>query len=239
MRNWSRFLTSFLFVFFALILPILFLCHTDAEAVRIGFFGGLNIANQGGDFNKLGEEIEAELENQTGVAWTVEKKAELGPGFGAFVYLPATPTLGVQIEGQYMRRGCKFELSSSGAGSGDAKFHLDYIEFPVLLRISPPMTGASHFFFVAGPVIGFKTSANLEVSSEGQSVSGDVSEGFKSQTFGALGGIGWETGVGATASLMLQARYYLGLTNVIDAPDFSSKASGFGIFAGLEFSLLP
>jgi hypothetical protein len=239
MRKWTGFWSSFLFAFLVLTVPILVLCHADAEAVRIGFFGGLNIANQGGDFNRLGEEIEAELETQTGVAWTVEKKAELGPGGGAFVYLPATPTLGIQLEGQYMRRGCKFDLSSAGAGSGDAKFHLDYIEFPVLLRISPAVSGASHFFLVAGPVLGFKTSANLEVSSGGQSVSGDIGEDFKSQTLGALGGIGWETGVGATASLMIQARYYLGLTNVIDDPDYSSKASGFGIFAGLEFALLP
>ena len=138
-----------------------------------------------------------------------------------------------------MRRGSKFDLTSAGMGSGDAKFKLDYIEFPVLLRVSPAVSGASHFFFVVGPVLGFKTSANLEVSSGGQSASGDIGQGFKSQTLGALGGIGWEAGVGSTASLMIQARYYLGLTNVIDDPNYSSKASDFGIFAGLEFSLVP
>jgi len=33
--------------------------------------------------------------------------------------------------------------------------------------------------------------------------------------------------------------YYLGLTNLIDLPDSSSKASGFGIFAGPEFPSSP
>lgn len=239
MRKRTGLWTSFPFLVLLMTLPILVTSHANAEAARIGFFGGVNIANMGGDFDKLGEAIEAGLEADTGVAWTVEKKALVGPGFGAFVYLPATPTLGIQLEGQYMRRGSKFDLSSAGAGSGDAKFKLDYLEFPLLLRVSPAVSGASHFFFVVGPVLGFKTSSNMEVSSAGQSASVDIGEGFKSQTLGALGGIGWETGVGATASLMIQARYYLGLTNAIDDPDLSSKAGDFGIFAGLEFALVP
>lgn len=150
--------------------------------------------------------------------------------------LPASPTLGVQFEGQYVQRGVGFDFAN-GAQSADTAFKLDYIELPILLRMSPDPAGKTRAVFLVGPVIGFKVGADFEASVAGGSTSVDVGDGFASTTFGAIGGIGLNLQTGTDSSLMLQGRYYLGLANALDDEVFTSKSGDFGVYAGMEFAL--
>lgn len=207
----------------------------DATAQnRWGLFGGVNIANMGGDMDEFGDDLAAGLEDQLGGDWTSSKRSTTGLGFGAYYFLPTSPTLGVQFEGQYIRRGVGFDISNTDIDV-DTTFKIDYFEIPVLLRISPGTGQSARVVFLVGPVIGFKTGADLAVSALGEEASTDVGEGFKSTAFGAIGGVGLS--VGNTTTFMLQARYYLGLSNTLDDDTMSSKSGDFGVFAGVEFPI--
>jgi hypothetical protein len=203
---------------------------------RFGFFGGLNIANMGGDMDDAGDQIAAELEAEFGGDWTADKGSKNGLGFGAYYFVPRSPTLGFQIEAQYIRRGVKFDITSGG-DEAEASLKLDYFEIPLLLRISPGAESDARLVFLVGPVIGFKTGADMEVEAEGESMSNDLGDEFKSTTFGAIGGVGLTVETGENSAFLLQGRYYLGLSNALDDEDFSSKSGDFGFFAGLEFGL--
>ncbi len=199
---------------------------------RFGFFGGLNIANMGGDMDAIGDDLADEI----GGSWSAAKGSKTGIGFGGYYCLSLSPTLGLQIEGQYMNRGVAFDLSGPGV-SGEAKLKLNYFEIPVLLRLSPGPGMDGRLVILAGPVFGFNSTADFEVESGGLSGTTDMSDDIKSTTFGALLGIGFNVAMGETSAFLVQARYYLGLANALDDPDLSSKSGDIGFFAGLEFGL--
>jgi hypothetical protein len=205
----------------------------DAAAEgRFGFFGGLNIANMGGDMDFIGDGLAAGL----GESWSATKGSKTGIGFGGYYCLALSPTLGLQIEGQYMNRGVAFDLSGPGQ-SGEAKLKLNYFEIPVLLRLSPGPGMDGRLVFLAGPVFGFNSTADFDVEIGDSSETIDVSDDIKSTTFGALIGVGFNVAMGETSAFLVQARYYLGLANALDDPDLSSKSGDIGFFAGLEFGL--
>jgi hypothetical protein len=203
---------------------------------RFGFFGGLNFANMGGDMDHIGNGLAADLADQFGGSWSASKGSKTGIGFGGYYYLSLSPTLGMQIEGQYMNRGVAFDLTGPGE-SGEARLKLNYFELPVLLRLSPGPGMDGRLVFLAGPVFGFNSTTDLEVKAGGSSTTTDVSDQFKSTTFGALIGVGFNVAMGETSAFLVQARYYLGLANALDDLDLSSKSGDFGFFAGLEFGL--
>ena len=210
---------------------------------RAGFFVGLNFAGQGGDMEMLGTAMADEIGLELGGEWGSSTGTIQGLGLGGFYTVQTSPTFGVQIEGQYIRRGSKIDLTGSnvpGAPSSvtvESEFQLNYVEFPVLARFSPSPEAKFRLLLLAGPVIGFKTGANLEVSLLGQSESESISEGYASVTMGLLGGLGFSAQVGQTTFLSVQARYYQGLTNPIDDDVLEAKSGDFGIFAGMEFLL--
>ena len=221
-----------------LALGVLMLAVPDQAAAQAkwGFLAGANFANMGGDMEQIGDEFAAELEFVLGGDWTASKGTSTGLGLGAYYVVPASPTVSVQIEGQYVQRGVGFDFSD-GTQTADTAFKLKYIELPILLRFSPAPDKTTRAVFLVGPVIGFKTGADFEASGAGGSSSVDVSEGFASPTFGALGGVGLSLQTGQASSLLVQARYYLGLANALDDEEYSSKASDFGLYVGMEFAL--
>jgi hypothetical protein len=220
-----------------LLVAMTFAAVGDAVAEgRFGFFGGLNIANMGGDMEDLGNALAAELEDEIEIDVSVEKTSKTGLGFGAYYFHPLSPTLGFQLEGQYIRRGVKLEFSGTGM-EVDSSLKLDYIEFPMLLRLSPGPGNDMRPVFFVGPVIGFNAKAEYEFEGEGMSETEDVKDEFKSTTFGALLGAGLSVTMNEKSTFLLQARYYLGLSNAVDDDEYSSKAGDFGFFVGMEFGM--
>jgi hypothetical protein len=207
---------------------------------RLGFFGGLNIANESGDLDVLSADLAVLLADEFGGDWASETGSIQGLGFGAYLLIQRSPTFGVQIEAQYIQRGAKIDFTGnvmSESVTAETEFQLDYLEIPLLARFSPSPGANFRPLLVVGPVIGFKTGANMEMTIEGQSASVDISDGYKSTVFGLLGGVGFTAGLGQSTHLVVQGRYYLGLTNAIDDDTYSVKASDLGFFAGLEFAL--
>ncbi len=207
-----------------------------AAQARWGFLGGANFASMGQDMEQLGDDFATELEFLLGGDWSATKTSSTGLGLGAYYVLPSSPTLSVQFEAQYVQRGVGFDFAS-GAQTADTAFKLDYIEIPILLRLSPNPASTTRAVFLVGPVIGFNVGADFEASGAGGSSSVDVSEGFATTTFGAIGGLGLNVQTGGTSSLLLQARYYLGLANALDDEVYTSKSGDFGVYVGMEFAL--
>ena len=238
-----RFPSRHILVFFVLLIVSLMAISAQAQekpANRAGFFVGSNFANQGGDMDKAGQLLADGLESEIGGSWSSSKSANMGWGLGGFYTIQTSPTFGVQIEGQYIRRGTKLDLKGStdfGSVTLETEFQLNYFEIPVLARFSPSPEAKFRPVFMVGPVIGFKTGANLNMSAEGESESESISEGYTSTTVGLLGSIGFSAQVGETSYLTAQARYYQGLTNPLDDDEFEAKSGDFGIFVGMEFLL--
>lgn len=209
--------------------------RADAQS-KWGFLAGANFANMGGDMEQIGDDFAAELEFLLGGDWSASKGTSTGLGLGVYYVVPASPTVSVQIEGQYVQRGVGFDFSDSNQ-TADTAFKLKYIELPILLRYCPNPDSTTRAVFLVGPVLGFGVGADFEASGAGGSSSVDVSDGFAALTFGALGGVGLSLQTGQTSSLLLQARYYLGLSNALDDEEYSSKAGDFGVYVGMEFGL--
>jgi hypothetical protein len=215
--------------------------HAAADN-RGGFYLGLNFANQGGDMEQVGRDLGRELEAEIGGNWATSKGSITGLGLGGYYLIEHTPTVGFQVEAQYIRRGTKLTLDGTGIPAAvppnvsmDALFKIDYLEVPLLVRFSPSPEAKFRPIFLLGPVIGLKVGANLEMKANGLSESNDISDGYKSLNLGFLGGVGFAARVGETSSLVVQARYFLGMSNTLDDAVYEASSQDFGIFAGMEF----
>ena len=86
--------------------------------------------------------------------------------------------------------------------------------------------------FIAGPVLGIRASSNFEVETLGETVSEDLSAGMKSAYFAALFGAGMKIRTAAKSALLVQVRFQLGLSNLIDDPNYSFTPQDFSLLAG-------
>lgn len=140
---------------------------------------------------------------------------------GGFVDIPMSPTFSIQPEIYYAQKGAKFNDTGT-----DVSIKLDYVDVPLLLKYT--MAGESaRPYFLFGPSIGF--SINSELSADGQSADLD---NVASTDFGLVFGLGVNF-----QKFLLEVRYGLGLSNIIDDdtdPD-SLNNTGIGILAGYTF----
>jgi|GEM_PF-6604880 len=234
------------FQFAVIALAALLLSHGPAQAQttapnRTGFSFGVNFANQGGDMEQAGQLLAEQLAFEFGGSWSSTKSGLTGYQVGAHYAVQTSPTFGIQIEGLYVRRGSSLKFTGEGVpGAMDSvslttEFQLNYIEVPLLARFSPSPAARVRAVFLAGPVIGFKATTNMKMSTMGQSQTEDISTGYKTTTFGLLGGIGLSALVGKTTYLTIQGRFYQGLSNVVDDPVMEVTSSDFAVVGGIEF----
>lgn len=123
-------------------------------------------------------------------------KMKIGFNAGAVAKISVTEAFSVQPELLFSAQGAKAE-------EGDGKLNLGYINLPIMAQYN---TGG--FILETGPQFGFMMSAKMKA--------GDETEDIKDQLKGL--DLGWGIGVGyQTASgFGVNARYNLGLSNVID-----------------------
>lgn len=231
---------------FLLVILCAFPAAARAEG-SFGFYGGINMAKMGGDIELFADAMAYELENEFGGDWTSENTTRSGIGFGAYYLNQFSPTVGLSIEAQYIERGTQLDISARNLSdlgdlpfdsvSGDIAFKLTYLEIPVLARFTGSPEGSFHPILLGGPVLSIETSSELEVTLEGVSGGMSMDALTKSTTFGLIVGAGFGLDMGETSSLVMQGRYYVGITPAIDEIIFSSSNSGLGIFAGMEFAL--
>lgn len=189
---------------------------SPAAAAVFGLKGGLSVATLHGSLPTDG---------------LVQYSSKLGFAAGAWLAIPVGPSLSIQPELNYVQKGTSLgsvDVTGPGGeiiGTAEILEAVDYLELPVLLRVSFPGGGAVSPYLVGGPVMGFRMSQQIKVS--GVVDIGTDIDFFKSTDFGAALGAGLELGRGPFRGT-LETRYTLGLTSASE--DFYSSDAKNGVF---------
>ena len=169
----------------------------------------------------------------------------------ASAILPFTTNLGLQLGTAYAARGA--------TEAGYLAIDLDYVEIPLLLRVSPSVEGAISPHFTIGHALSFRLNCGVSVlgaevvetrrrarrrylGRRGVSVlvaevaetTIECDEQFDDLDFGAMGGAGIDIAGSGSLSVSLDVVYNLGLTS-IDWVDSTNRA--FSILAGITFPI--
>ncbi|MEN2414851.1 porin family protein [Flavobacterium mesophilum] len=190
----------------------------NAQEVKYGVKGGLNLSNFSGDTEG------------------VNLKSKAGFNVGGFVEIKLSDKFAIQPELLYSTQGAKADNQQEEIGdviyTADVCFNLSYINVPVMFKYYV----ADKFNVEAGPQIGFLTSAKTKTTVEGFSGSNemDVKDAFESIDFGLNFGAGYDFTDHFNAGL----RYNLGLANIAktDAGDDTKLHNGvFSLSVGYKF----
>ena len=150
---------------------------------------------------------------------------------GLFVGKDVNPQFGFRVEGLYVQKGAKVDVTTP-AGTSEATYKLDYIEFPILFVYNLSNSETMGFNIFAGPTLGFNMSAKIEDT--------DVKDDTESFEFGAAIGAGLAKKMAGGKAIGLDVRYTLGATGVgKDVPDGEDnpKNRGIGLMAFYQIPL--
>lgn len=208
------------------------------------FYAGINRSDLGGTATDFGHGLASGMESLLGGTWSAEKVAQNGFALGLGWRCGRSSTLGVQYETQYVRRGTKYEMEAydvpeyPAVVNCDVALQLSYLELAVLAHLSPNPLASVTPVFLLGPVIGFKVSSDMKLSSGGETESAEL-PGVAGLAVGLLGGAGLAIRLSETKDFFLQGRYYLGLTDMLDDVAGTSRAQDLTIIVGLELDVSP
>jgi hypothetical protein len=196
---------------------LLFIASTVAIAqvtVTKGIKVGLNFASIGG-------------EGSGGTSSTTQYCA------GVFFEIQLAGVIAIEPEVLYSVKG--FSISSALLVPGASVTQtLSYIDIPVLLKINLPTPGVS-FGFYAGPSIGLLVGAKLKGEAPGvPTAEVDNKDVWASTDAGLVIGTGIKIPLGL-ASLTLDARYNMGLSQIDKDGLSKSYNRVFSIMAGIGF----
>ena len=154
--------------------------------VNLGVKAGVNIANYGGDIENT--------DSRSGLHFGIVAELELGDNFS------------VQPELLYSIQGAKYKDSFSGV-PGEITDKLDFILLPVMAKYYI----VNGFSLEAGPQFGILLSAKSKAEAGGETAEDDI-DTYRNFDMALNGGIGYELPIG----IFIQARYSLGVTNIIE-----------------------
>ena len=187
----------------ALPLALLTFCVPSAEAQSFSGFG----IKGGAALAQLRGEVEGEED-----AETTDRK--LGFAVGVFGTIPLGPALALQPEVLYVQKGGAFTEEDLEV---EADLNLDYVQVPVLVKLTLPAGGAIVPSLYAGPYASYAVSREFEFDADVVGGVIDAEDVIERLDYGvALGAdVGFNLG-GSGATLGL--RYDLGLANVAEGP---------------------
>ncbi|MDH3733864.1 MAG: PorT family protein [Gemmatimonadota bacterium] len=154
---------------------------------------------------------------------------------GLFAQIGLGEMFAIQPEGLYSSKGFKADIDGEGA-----QLRVNYIEIPVLLVARFGDAGGVRPSVFAGPVISFeskcelKSTGSVAFKSDCPDVPDEPIE-TKSTDFGAAFGAGILVPLGGV-SLVADARYTLGLTNLTD-DDESAKNRAWSFMGGVAVGI--
>jgi hypothetical protein len=134
-------------------------------------------------------------------------KSKVGFTAGIFLAFHLGRVVSIQWEAMYTMKGASFEYVDL-EDTYTEKLYGNYIEIPLLLKLTIPTPGIQPFIF-AGPSVGFKLSEKIQINGEDIPLTEKL---LKNNDYGAIFGAGLNLG----KSFMLDVRYSLGLQKVID-----------------------
>jgi opacity protein-like surface antigen len=146
---------------------------------------------------------------------------------GGFVIVPLVSWLEVQPEALYTMKGARFDEEGI-----DSSLWLDYVEFPVLARVSRRTSGALRYYLAAGPSLAVRVRARTRTKFGSSTEEMDISDDVERTDFGVVFGGGVEFG-----SLVVDARYGLGLKDIDKdrTDDVKVTNRGLSLTAGVRF----
>jgi hypothetical protein len=191
-----------------------------AQIPTIGIKGGVNFASLSSSSNA------ADGTYNTGALTSFSA--------GIFVDFKTGGSLSIQPALLYTGKGGKESADFDGSNVS-AKAKINYLQVPVNFVFNAPIAVGT-FFVGAGPYVGYGLSAKVEASFDGKTESqevdfGDVKGQYKRIEAGATG----IAGIKFKQGLMLNLNYDLGLTNISNETDSSTKTRVFGISVGYAF----
>jgi len=217
------------------------LAAPPAGAMEVGLYGGMTIANLGGDADEFRLALQNQFESEIGGTWDSERESHLGPAIGGFVAFPFHRDLLFQPEVHYVSRGSEFNWTGVVSGFGilgvEGLIEATYLEFPLTVRWTPTAAarGAVQPLVLFGPSVGVNLDGAFEVLVGGSEVSEDLP--MKGMSFGVVMGGGVEVELNSAASLLVEGRYTLGLTSLTDDAEFSLPGREVAVLAGLSFHI--
>jgi hypothetical protein len=164
---------------------------------------------------------------------TVTPEQRVGFIGGVFVGLDINDKGGLIVEALFSQRGTRAKFTEDGVTVTDS-FDVDYIEFPVLGRVTLKASDAVRVHLFAGPSFAFKVNDSEKVELNGV----DVTAMFPRTELKSF-----DTGLtfGGTLDIrrvLIDVRYTYGLTNIDDTPgddDIEVKNRTFSVMAGFRF----
>ena len=170
----------------------------SAQGVTGGLKAGMNIANIHGD------NVEDVWDSKIGIC------------AGGFITCSLSNLFAIQPELLFTMKGSKAEEEVLGE-TMKVTMKLNYLEIPVLAKLSIPTPGTVKPSLFVGPSLAIKLSGRAKVEYAGESEEADI-EDLKSTDFGLVfgGGVDFALGQG---KLTVDARYTLGLTTTREPED--------------------
>jgi opacity protein-like surface antigen len=207
------------------LLTTLFLTWNVAAQNSIGGKLGVNFASWNSD--------EAFTEGS-------DQKYMTGTNLGLAFQIGVSDMLSIQPELLLIQKGVRVEEFDSRVSS-KLLFKLNYLEVPMLVKLSFPVSESLGLFVNAGPSIGYALNGKIIYIEDGdrkEDIDFDDDDGFKRTDISMVLGGGASFNL-SSVKLLLEARYLYGFSNVLDieAEDFTRKNRGVGITAGIMVPL--
>ncbi len=174
-----------------------------------GLKGGLNFANLRGD----------DVED-------LDLNSKMGFCAGGFITYSINDMLAIQPEILFTMKGTKQEEELWGE-TFKQTISLNYLEIPVLAKLSIPGQGSFVPNLFIGPYLAIKLTGKVKVEYAGESEEEDI-EDLKGTDFGLVFGGGVDFALGSS-KVTVDARYTLGLTT-IDASEWEADIKN-GVFS--------
>ena len=208
-----------------LLLSLMIILGVSVAVSQFGFKGGINIATLGGDDKALNpSEIDSTWTNLP----SVDPSSKVG-FTGGISYKISLPIVSIQIEALYTQKGAIYEATLPLIGSGKATVNLEYIDIPVVAKISPFTLPLVHPYIEGGISYSFISSAKIKFESPLGSETQDIKDDITKNDFSILIGIGVEVSI-----LDVNIRYMMGQTKIKKDEDLKRYNSGIMITAGIR-----
>ena len=182
------------------------------DAMQFGVKAGLNLANISFDPEPEGASFDAATKF----------------GLGGIMLYPLSEVLDLQVEAMYLFKGSKAEIDFFGDVIV-VEFNFTYLSVPVMGRYNLG-SGDTSPYIVVGPEFGFLLSAKSKVDDEEK----DIKDTTKSIDLGLNIGAGVSMDMG-TMPVFAEVRYSLGLSDIEDNDNSTTKTTGIQLFVGMMF----
>ena len=151
----------------------------------------------------------------------VASSGRVGLLAGGFVTLPLRGWLAAQSEVIYTVKGTSVDIADI-----ETDFIVDYVEVPVLARIS----FRKNMYVAGGPSMAFRVRARSRTDFGGSTEEIDVKDDVESFDLGVVGAVGIEFG-----KWVFDGRYTHGLSDLDPSEDAKTRNRVFSFSAGIKF----